>query len=115
MKNNVVDVICEAWRSKNIGLLDSILSSEFEWRESPFADLITDKDKLYDVWRSDISCQENIRVDYEILSETDFRCIARWRATYEKNNVLSKLDGIFVIGLDSDGKLNDFCMWWVAD
>lgn len=111
--SKIVNTICEAWRTKNPELLYEILADDFEWYDSPFEEVITDKQGLVERWKLDTDAQENINVTSEIISEDDATIIAHWRAEFDRGENHDVLDGIFVIKKSGD-KLAEFRMWWVS-
>lgn len=112
---HIVETICTAWQKKEIELLNEILADDFVWYEGPFDRPIITREELFEVWKNDLSTQENIKVDYEILMENTTTCIANWRASYTRQGTIYKLEGIFLIKLNDAGKLNSFKMWWVKE
>lgn len=112
--NGIVNTICEAWQAKQPGILGNILSSDFEWYDSPFEEMITDRSQLIQRWQDDIASQENISVVSDIVTDTDDTIVAHWRAEFDRNDTRETLDGIFVLGKSKDGLLNMFKMWWVS-
>ena len=111
--SKIVDTICEAWQTKNPELLYEILTDDFKWYDSPFEEVITDKQGLVERWKLDTDAQENITVKSEIISENDEKEIAHWRAEFDRNGGHDVLDGVFVIK-KNDEKLSEFRMWWVS-
>jgi hypothetical protein len=58
--------------------------------------------------------EENIRFGYEVLVVNPERNIARWSASFVRvpPGLHTKLDGIFLISLDDEGRCKSLREWW---
>lgn len=111
--NNIVDLICEAWRSKRPEILEGIVAESFEWYDSPFEAAVTDVQGLIARWDQDIDSQSNISVTADTIAQDDVSIVAHWRAEFDRNNMHEILDGVFVINVNENNKIKLFRMWWV--
>src|SRR6516165_8850060 len=69
---------------------------------------------IFDYWAHVTETERNIQFGHEILAVTEESGIARWWATFliVPQGLQTKLDGIFVINLDGDGRCTALREWW---
>ena len=72
------------------------------------------KQAILDYWTHVTQTEEDIQFGYEILSATPEQGIARWWASFVivPPGLQTKLDGIFLISLDENGRCHSFREWW---
>jgi len=69
---------------------------------------------IYDYWVQVAETERDIQFAYEILAVTSEIGIARWWASFMRvpPGLQTKLDGIFLISLDEDGRCRSLREWW---
>jgi hypothetical protein len=69
---------------------------------------------ILEYWLGVARTEENVRFDYEILVSNAEINIARWSASFVivPQGLLTKLDGIFLISLDEEGRCKSLREWW---
>ncbi|MCL5970417.1 MAG: hypothetical protein M1450_02880 [Patescibacteria group bacterium] len=101
------------WESKNYQEIVNIVADKFAWHETPFQKPYTTKEELVNDWKT-ILDQDNIKVDYQILSVQNDLGLAQWSASFDRLSSKEKaeLSGIFAVKLNKEGKCTEFCMWF---
>lgn len=84
------------------------------YQVTPFDEPLRGRAAIHEYWTGVAQTEENIQFDYEILAVTAEHGIARWRASFVRvpPGLPTKLDGIFVITLDSGGLCQSLREWW---
>ena len=69
---------------------------------------------LFDYWTHITQTEQGIQFGYEILALTPEQGIARWWASFVRvpPGLQTKLDGIFLISLDENGRCHSLREWW---
>ena len=113
MHKRAGQAICDAWVNKDYGLLRGWLADPLEWHEGSYDEPIVSASDVVARWESDVAKQTNVRVSVELLdvmgSHSYHHCVASWLDS-ERGDV--SLDGIFMIGLNEQGKICLFRQWW---
>ena len=70
--------------------------------------------EIFEYWSHVARTEENIQFGYEILAVTPELGIARWWASFVivPQRLQTKLDGIFLITLNADGRCQSLREWW---
>lgn len=110
-----LDVYGKAWMNRNAEAAASLYAEDATYQVTPFDEPLKGRAAIYEYWRGVTTTEENIAFDYEILAVTDEMGIARWRASFVRvpPSLPTKLDGIFVIAMDVNGKCASLREWWV--
>jgi hypothetical protein len=69
---------------------------------------------IFEYWLGAARTEENVRFEYEILVSNAEINIARWSASFVivPQGLQTKLDGIFLISLDEEGRCKSLREWW---
>src|SRR3990167_3418872 len=102
-----------AWESKNPNAAIDLVAEKFIWYDTPFIKPITNKQELLDEWQS-ILDHKDVVMTYEIICIKNNIGLAHWHATFIRihSNEKVKLDGIYQVSLDENGKCTEFHQWY---
>jgi hypothetical protein len=109
----VTQVLTDVWERKDFELLQYYLAEDIEWRESPYKDPIISPRDVVQQWRKDLATQNNIKVSTDILAtDGDKGCyhfVASWD---DASRGAIEIDGILLVVLDEQGKIQTFNQWY---
>jgi uncharacterized protein (TIGR02246 family) len=103
-----------AWAGRDPEAAASLYADDATYQVTPFDEPLRGRAAIYEYWAGVAKTEERIQFDYEILAVTAERGIARWRASFTRvpPGLETKLDGIFLIVLDSEGRCRSLHEWW---
>ena len=104
----------KAWCRLDVDSALAIVDTDtIEWSETPFSKPLTSWQDVYNVWRSDLSDQEDVTFNHEVLACSDNRGVVRWQAalTRKSSKQRVEMDGIFDVKLNGRGLCTYFMMW----
>lgn len=106
-----------AWCDRNAHAAASLYTEEGTYQVTPFLEPMRGRAAILDYWSNVARTQENIQFAFEILAVTADFGIARWWASFVivPQQLHTKLDGIFLISLDSAGRCTSLREWWHKD
>jgi hypothetical protein len=110
-----LDLYGKAWMNRDAEAAASLYAEDATYQITPFDEPLKGRPAICEYWRGVTATEENIAFDYEILAVTDKMGIARWRASFVRvpPGLATKLDGIFLIAIDRNGKCASLREWWV--
>ena len=103
-----------AWTSRDPEAAASLYADNAIYQVKPFDEPLRGRAAIYEYWTGVAKTEGKIRFDYEILAVTAEHGITRWRASFVRvpPGLPTKLDGIFLIVLDSAGRCQSLHEWW---
>lgn len=103
-----------AWTNRDPEAAASLYTDDATYQVTPFDEPLRGRTAIYDYWAGVAKTEENIHFGYEIIAITAEHGVARWRASFVRvpPGLDTKLDGIFLISLDSDGRCQSLREWW---
>ncbi|OLB39004.1 MAG: hypothetical protein AUH11_05305 [Acidobacteria bacterium 13_2_20CM_57_17] len=103
-----------AWTSRDPEAAASLYADNATYQVTPFDEPLRGRAAIYEYWAGVAKTEEKIQFDYEILAVTAEHGITRWRASFVRvpPGLQTKLDGIFLIVLDSAGRCQSLREWW---
>jgi SnoaL-like protein len=109
-----LDSYGRAWMDRDPEAAAALYASDGTYRVTPFQEPLRGCAAIFDYWAEVARTQEGIQFGYEILAVTNECGIARWWASFVRvpPGLPTKLDGIFVISLDSNGRCISLREWW---
>ncbi len=112
--NNWLASYGSAWTSRDPEAATSLYRDDATYQVTPFDEPLRGRAAIYEYWAGVATTEESIQFDYEILAVTPEQGIARWRASFVRvpPGLKTKLDGIFMISLDSAGRCRSLREWW---
>ncbi len=102
------------WESRDAKAAAELYAEGGTYQVTPFVEPMRGRAAILEYWTNVAQTEEDIRFEYEILAVTPVQRIARWRASFVivPQRLQTKLDGIFVIALDGEGKCTQLREWW---
>jgi hypothetical protein len=103
-----------AWESRDPHAAAALFAEDASYQVTPFVAPHCGRKAILDYWTEVTQTEMDIRFGFEILTTTAELGIARWWANFVRTppGLNTKLDGIFVISLDSDGRCKSLREWW---
>lgn len=103
-----------AWRSRNPQAAADLFTDEGTYQVTPFVEPMRGRAAIYEYWSHVAETERDIQFGYEVLALTPDAGLARWWASFliAPQRLQTKLDGIFLISLDADGRCQSLREWW---
>ena len=103
-----------AWETGDAQAAAELYAEDGTYQVTPFVEPMRGRAAILDYWTHVAETEEQVQFSYEILAVTSEQGIARWRASFVivPPGLKTKLDGIFVIALDDQGKCAWLREWW---
>ena len=112
-----LDEYGRAWMDRNARAAADLFAEGGTYQVTPFVDELRGRAAILDYWKHVAQTQRDIEFGYEVLAVTSEMGISRWWASFviEPPGVPTKLDGIFLVSLDDEGRCQSFKEWWHKD
>jgi hypothetical protein len=109
-----LDLYGTAWKTCDPKLIKNLFVEGAKYHEKPFESPIRGIGTITEYWSVVAQTQENIQFDYNILAVDKNQGIAHWSASFihKLTKTQVKLDGIFLVNLNSENKCTVFREWW---
>ena len=109
-----LDAYGRAWVERNAQAAADLFAEGGTYQVTPFVEPMRGRPAIFAYWSNVARTQEGIQFRYEILAVTREAGIARWWASFliVPQGLQTKLDGVFVISLDDDGRCKSLREWW---
>jgi hypothetical protein len=109
-----LDAYGKAWESRDAQAAAALYSENGTYRVTPFVEPMRGRKAIFEYWSNVARTEENVKFGYEILVASRELNIARWSASFVivPQGLKTKLDGIFVISLDEQGRCTSLREWW---
>ena len=103
-----------AWEARDAKAAAELYAEGGTYQVTPFVEPMRGRVAILEYWTNVAQTEEDIHFEYEILAVTPEQGIARWWASFVRvpPGLQTKLDGIFVISLDGQGKCTQLREWW---
>lgn len=103
-----------AWTNRDAEAAASLYADNATYQVTPFDEPLLGRPQIHGYWTGVAKTQERIQFRYEILAVAGEYGIARWWASFVivPQGLDTKLDGIFLISLDSAGRCQSLREWW---
>lgn len=103
-----------AWSDRDAQAAADLFTEDGTYQVTPFVDAMRGRPAIFEYWSHVAQTERDIQFGYEVLAVTPEIGIARWRASFVivPQGLRTKLDGIFVISLDGDGRCRSLKEWW---
>ena len=104
----------QAWENRNPEAAAALFNESGSYQVTPFLEPMRGRKAIFEYWSEVARTEEGIRFRYEILAAKDELNIARWSASFVRvpPRLQTKLDGIFLISLDDEGRCKSLQEWW---
>jgi hypothetical protein len=109
-----LDAYGQAWEDRNPEAAAALFSESGSYQVTPFLEPMRGRKAIFEYWSEVTRTEKDIRFGYEILVVKDELYIARWSASFVRvpPGLQTKLDGIFLISLDDEGRCKSLQEWW---
>jgi hypothetical protein len=109
-----LDAYGRAWAGRNPEEAAALFTENGTYQVTPFLEPICGRKAIFEYWSEVARTEENIIFGYEILVAKAELNIARWSASFviAPLGLQTRLDGIFVISLDAEGRCKSLQEWW---
>jgi hypothetical protein len=109
-----LDAYSKAWESRDAQAAAALYSENGTYRVTPFVEPMRGRKAIFEYWSNVARTEENVKFGYEILVASRELNIAKWSASFVivPQGLKTKLDGIFVISLDEQGRCTSLREWW---
>jgi len=109
-----LDSYGRAWERRNPQAAADLFAEDGTYQVTPFLEPMRGKQAILEYWTNVAQTQQDIHFGYEILAVTPEHGIARWWASFVivPPGLQTKLDGIFLISLDENGRCHSLREWW---
>jgi len=103
-----------AWRDRNAQAAADLFTEDSTYQVTPFVDPMRGRAAIFEYWSHVAQTQRDIQFAWEVLAVTPEIGIARWWASFVivPQELQTKLDGIFLISLESGGRCRSLKEWW---
>ena len=104
----------KAWTERNAELIRDLFAPDAKYFEKPFSAPLEGIGSIIQYWQGVAQTQKDISFKYKILAVTKELGIAHSEASFLRSPTKTKvkLDGIFLVKLDSQNKCTSFAEWW---
>jgi SnoaL-like domain len=109
-----LDAYGQAWENRNPEAAAALFNESGTYQVTPFLEPMRGRKAIFEYWSEVARTEKDIRFGYEILVVKDELNIARWSASFVRvpPGLQTKLDGIFLISLDEEGRCKSLQEWW---
>jgi hypothetical protein len=109
-----LDAYGQAWENRDPEGATALFTEDGTYQVTPFLEPMRGRKAILEYWSEVARTEVNIRFGYEILVANPGRNIARWSASFVRvpPGLQTKLNGIFLISLDEEGRCKSLQEWW---
>lgn len=109
-----LDSYGRAWETRNAQAAAALFTEDGTYQVTPFVEPIRGKQAILEYWTDVAKTEQDIQFGHEILAITPWQGIARWWASLVivPPGLKTRLDGIFLISLDGNGRCHSLQEWW---
>ena len=103
-----------AWESRNPEAASGLFAEDGIYQVTPFDEPLRGREAIFEYWSTVAQTEECIEFRYEILVTNAQLNIAKWSASFVivPHGLHTKLDGIFLISLNEEGRCKSLREWW---
>jgi hypothetical protein len=103
-----------AWMGRDPQAAADLFAQDGTYQLTPFVEPMRGRSAIYDYWVHVAETERDVQFAYEILAVTSDVGIAQWWASFliVPQGLQTKLDGIFLIAFDCDGRCKALREWW---
>jgi uncharacterized protein (TIGR02246 family) len=103
-----------AWTARDPEAAADLFAKDGVYQVTPFVEPMRGRSAIFNYWVHVAETERDIQFGYEILAVTQEVGVARWWASFliVPQELQTKLDGIFLITLDSGGSCQSLREWW---
>lgn len=104
----------EAWESRDADKASRLFSEGSIYQVSPYEQPHTGREGIHVYWSEVTKDQRNVDFEFQVLSVAGYTGIAHWSAEFDaaSSSARIRLDGIFVLEFNEDGRCRQLREWW---
>ena len=112
--NSWLQAYSKAWESRNAEAAAALFAEDGAYQVTPFLEPMRGRKAIFEYWLGVARTEENVQFACEILAASRELNIARWSASLVivPQGLQTRLDGIFLISLDEEGRCKSLREWW---
>ena len=109
-----LDSYGQAWMDRDPDAAAALYTDDATYQVTPFNEPLRGRAAIHEYWTGVAKTEERIHFEYEVIAVTAESGVARWQASFVivPPGLETKLDGIFVVSLTSDGRCKSLREWW---
>ena len=109
-----LDAYGKAWERRDAEAAAALYAEDGTYQVTPFLEPMRGRKAIFEYWLGVARTEEKVRFEYEILVSNAGTNIARWSASFVivPQGLQTRLDGIFLIALDEQGRCKSLREWW---
>lgn len=109
-----LDAYGRAWEARDPQAAVELYAEDGIYQVTPFVEPLRGRKSIFEYWSQVARTEREVRFGYEVLAVNPDRGIARWWASFVRvpPGLKTKLDGIFLISLDSEHRCQTLREWW---
>ena len=109
-----LDAYGQAWVNRDPEAATALFAEGGTYQVTPFLEPMRGRKAIFEYWSEVARTEESIKFEYEILIVNAKLNIAKWSAWFVivPPGLKTKLDGIFLISLDAEGRCTSLQEWW---
>ena len=109
-----LDAYGQAWVSRDPEAATALFTEGGTYQVTPFLEPMRGRKAIFEYWSEVARTEESIIFEYEILVANAELNIAKWSASFVivPPGLKTKLEGIFLIFLDEEGRCTSLQEWW---
>ena len=109
-----LDAYGQAWVNRDPEAATALFAEGGTYQVTPFLEPMRGRKAIFEYWSEVARTEESIKFEYEILIVNAKLNIAKWSASFVivPPGLKTKLDGIFLISLDAEGRCTSLQEWW---
>jgi hypothetical protein len=109
-----LDAYGQAWLNHDPEAATALFTEDGTYQVTPFLKPLCGRKAIFEYWSEVTRTEENIEFEYEILVANAELNIAKWSASFVvvPQRLETKLDGIFLISIDAEGRCTSLREWW---
>jgi ketosteroid isomerase-like protein len=109
-----VAALGKAWETKDAAAAADLFAEDATYQEDSFAPPMRGRDAIRAYWADVPLTQEDIAFAFEVIAVSGDLGIAHWwcSLTRKPSGSPVRLDGVFVVSFDAQGRGQTFREWW---
>lgn len=109
-----LDAYGQAWSKRDPEAAAALFAENGTYQVTPFLKPMCGRKAIFEYWTEVARTEENVEFGYEILAANGELNIAKWSASFVivPQSLKTKLDGIFLIALNAEGRCTSLREWW---
>jgi len=114
MLRSWLDAYGRAWQTRDPEAVVALFAEGGTYRETPFVEPMRGRSAIAAYWSRATGPHINVHFGYEVLALDSNQGIAHWRCWFVRLPAKAslKLDGIFVLQFDGEGRCTSLREWW---